>query len=480
MSFRLSDRRLAGLPLLALAAGCLANPAPYPELSGTLVGESAHFRLFVDPDVDTSSLPGYLQGWVSVDALEADWADKQTMLKMPEGKTKIDYHLMTHAHIVAACQAEADSCELGATLQIATDGVVFQHELIHAYMQLAAPGAEPMPFIREGTAQAIGCYSLPWKVSAADFAPSWQQAVTSDEWEYGEGGVFARYLIRTQGIEAFVRYYRQAPGRRDPALFAANFSAFWKMSIDDAWAAMHTLILATGNDAPICPCSWPTPATDRQPLDSNPATHPYWPLPDTGEASLALTAPSGQFIDFADCEGVAPYIESNASAFQTTDAGATPLTDVAVAIVQLPSDGRRRYTTASISTASVGAYIADTCGGGVPYQLPPDFVNGWGEVSLIVDQASIGAVTKYAQVQLSSSGLANLGLGPDMDVCGECDFIQPSCAVYAAPDGEPYSSYSIVHPGAVNLRWNVPPVLPAAAFPDPAGGWIQVIGFQTQ
>ena len=71
--------------------------------------------------------------------------------------------------------------------------------------------------------------------------PTWQQAVASDDYAYGQGGLFVRYLIRTQGIDAFVRYYRQAPGRHDPALFAANFAAFWNMSMDDAWAAMHVV-----------------------------------------------------------------------------------------------------------------------------------------------------------------------------------------------------------------------------------------------
>jgi hypothetical protein len=471
-------RRLVTVSLLALGAGCIGSPSPYPELSGTLVGESAHFRLFVDPDFDASYFSPYAQAPVGLDALEADWADKQTMLKMPEGQRKIDYHLMTHDHIVAACQADADSCELGATLQIATGVPLFQHELIHAYMELAAPGAEAMPFIAEGTAQAIGCYSLPWKVTPMDQVPSWQEAIVSDYWDYDQGGVFARYLIRTQGIDAFVRYYRQAPRRRDPALFAANFSAFWNMSIDDAWTAMHAVVGAAGNDAPICPCSWPMPATDGQPLDSNPATHPYWPLPDTGDASLALTAPSDDYIDFADCEGLAPYFWSNVSFLQMTDSGKTSLTDVAVAIVQLPSDGRRRYTTAPISTASVGPYIADSCGGGAPYQLPPDFVKGWGQLSIMVDQTSIGAVTKYVQVQLSSIGSVNLGLVPGMDVCDSCGFDQGSCVASPETGGLPFSSDAIVKPGPVNLRWSVPPVVPGGDFPAPAGGWIQVTGFQ--
>jgi hypothetical protein len=482
MVLGLSDSRLGSLLLLTLAAGCVNSTAPFPELSGTLVGESAHFRLFVDPGFDTSSLPAYLQGHSGLDALEADWADKQTMLQMPEGKPKIDYHLMTTEHIVAACGGDADSCQLGPTLQIATDVLPFQHELIHAYMRLVAPGAAPVAFIVEGTAQAIGCYGWQAGISLTKDVPPWPQAVMSDEYAYGQGGLFVRYLIRTQGVDAFVRYYRQAPARRDPALFAANFSAFWNMSLDDAWTAMHTVGPgAAATDAPICPCSLPMPATDGQPLDGDLATHPYWPLPDAGGAALALTAPSGQGFLFADCEGVATYFESNRSTLQTTEPGAGPLTDVAVAIVQPPSDGRRRYTVTAISTASVGPYIADSCGGGVPYQLPSDFVTGWGDLSIMIDQTSIGAVTKYVQVQVSSVGLVDLelGLGPDVDVCATCGFDQGACVATALPDGPPFS-FSVVPPGPVNVRWSVPPVLPGATFPNPAGGWIQVNGTQVK
>ena len=186
------------------------------------------------------------------------------------------------------------------------------------------------------------------------------------------------------------------------------------------------------------------------------------------------------YFDFADCEGLAPYFWSNPSFIQRTDSAKTSLTDVSVAIVQLPSDGRRRYTTGPISTASVGPYIADSCGAGVPYQLPADFVNGWGQLSIIVDQASIGAVTKYVQVQLSSLDAVSLGLAPGMDVCDGCGFDQGSCVATPETGGLPFASDAIVRPGPVNLRWSVPPVLPGGELPDPAGGWIQVTGFRAK
>jgi hypothetical protein len=469
---RPSGRRLACLPLLALAAGCTGD---YPTLSGTLVGESAHFRLFVDPAFDTSLVPTYLQGSGGLDTLEADWADKQTMLKMPEGQRKIDYHLMTYEQILAACSGDSgeSACELGDTLQIATQDLPFQHELIHAYMQLVAPGASPVPFIVEGTAQAIGCNGLQVGVSLTDDVPPWEQAVESSrEYVYDQGGLFVRYLIRTRGIDVFVRYYQQAPGRRDPALFAANFSAFWGTSIDDAWTAMHTVAPgAATTDSEICPCSLSVLPTDGQPPDSDLGTHPYWPLPDTGGASLALVAPSGGAFFVSDCEGVAPLLESGVSASQTADPSVPSLTDAAIAFVQLPSDGRRRFLTsmvkAPITSASVGPYVADSCDTTVPYQLPNDFLNGEGELSIIVDRTTVGAVTKYVQVQVPGVGVANLG--PDVDVCASCAFGQGACVptqgrAQLSPLGPLISlPYSPVEPGPVNVEWHVPAIAPGGA-----------------
>ncbi|HSY41142.1 MAG TPA: hypothetical protein VLA79_16495, partial [Polyangia bacterium] len=348
----------------------------------------------------------------------------------------------------------------------------YRHELIHAYMALLAPGVVPVPFIVEGTAQAIGCQGLQVGISLTDDVPPWELAIASLDYAYDQGGLFVRYLIRTQGIDAFVRYYRQAPGRRDPALFAANFSAFWGMSVDDAWAAMHTVGPGVATtDSLICPCGLPVLPTDGQPPDSNRATHPYWPLPDTGGASLALIAPSGGAFFVSDCEGVAPLAESGLSTLQTTDPSVPTLTDAAIAFVQFPSDGRRRFVTtlitAPITSASVGPYVADSCATTVPYQLPTDFLNGAGELSIIVDRTTVGAVTKYVQVQVPGVGVANLG--PDVDVCDSCAFNQGACV----PTPTINLPYTNVEPGAVNVEWHVPAIAQGGAPRYLDGAWIQ-------
>src|SRR4051812_36122374 len=73
-----------GAAALALAVWACTPQVP----PGVLVGESAHFRLFVDPDL--TGIPTGLAGESGLVALETEWADVQTMLKMPDGK--IDYY----------------------------------------------------------------------------------------------------------------------------------------------------------------------------------------------------------------------------------------------------------------------------------------------------------------------------------------------------------------------------------------------------
>jgi hypothetical protein len=439
---------------LVLIAGCS------PSLPGTLVGESAHFRLFIDPDLDPSSLAPSQQGQQGLDSLETDWADKQTMLKMPEGKRKIDYHLMTGAHIAAACDftefVGSDSpagCELGDTLQIAASYLPHQHELIHAYMELVVPDAVPVPLLVEGTAQSIGCgtqagtdltYDVPWQQAVMEVAADLPADV------YIEGGLFARYLIRTQGIDAFVRYYQQAPGRRDPALFAVNFSAFWNMTVDDAWMAMHVVNPGAATiDEAICPCSLPALPTDGQPILYD-VVNPYWTLGDTQGPSIAVTAPGGEPVIIEDCEGVTPEL-------LTVDAGFPPNTpniaDANVAIFQL-ADGRSHYISAPISQASTGQYLADSCAGTTPYALPTDFLNGPGNLWIFAGQETAGSVTKYLQLQVPLAAQVTPTGG--VEICDSCAFNQGSCQPPLVLSSVGVTS--TVAPGLLNVELTLSPI----------------------
>jgi hypothetical protein len=406
-------------------AGC---DAPLP---GTLVGESAHFRLFLDPALDPQTL-AYWQSHDGLTALETDFADKRTMLKTPDGE-KIDYHLLTPANIASVCGfPEFDQNDLGSGCAvndqhaIAAGYIPHQHELMHAYMRLVLPDALPIPFLVEGVAQALGC-GTQVGTSLTDDVPSWEEATMEDatdpaEEVYTQGGLFSRYLIRTQGMDAYLRYYAQAPARRDPALFAANFSAFWNMNIDDVWSAMHTLgPYGATTDGSICPCSLATLPTDGQLVTSDPLGQPYWTLPDTYGSSLALTTPTVENLILADCEGVTPQITSFSPGVAP---GSTVYADGNVTIADLP-DTRPRYALAPISRASVGHYLADDCATADAYALPSDFLLQPGYVFVITNQLTTSLFSKFLQLQIPSD--TEVSVGQSDGLCATCPFDPNTC-----------------------------------------------------
>ncbi|HEX3901206.1 MAG TPA: hypothetical protein VH853_00040 [Polyangia bacterium] len=419
--------------LLLLAASACGRSVP-----GVLVGETAHFRLYVDPAVDPSSVPSYMLGDDGLAALETDWADKQSMLGMPEGP-KIDYHLLSLGSIAGACgSADDEGCEWEGSLEIDAISLPNQHELMHAYMALLSSGYFPLPLIAEGTAQAIGC-------NRADGWPffnemSWEQAVmevpAADEEVYGQGGLLTRYLIRTQGIDAFVRYYRQAPAQRDPALFAANFAAFWNMSIDDVWAAVHTIPPASdGTDQTICPCSLPPLPTDGQPIPNDQATAPYWTLPDTMGDPLALASSTG--LSVWECQGA-------------LNPGGE------VVLFQPPPDGRRRYVTNPIDSATVGPYLTDSCTASAPIAIPAPLPIGSGSF-LQVSAAQATNVPTEAYLQIQAPVAVHLQVLIETpsstqltEVCDSCAFDQGACQPVAVGAGQELA------PGTSYLRLTLP------------------------
>jgi hypothetical protein len=439
--------------VLTLAAGC-GGGVSFP---GTLMGESAHFRLFVDPDLDATSIPPNMMGPSGLAALETDWTDKRALLKMPEGR-KIDYHLLTPAHIATACgfaefpvsEREA-GCET-EDLQIAAEYLPHQHELVHAYFSLLAPGTLPVPLVLEGTANAVGCNTD----TGTDilYSPRWQDAVLETANDprgdvYLEGGLLARFLIRTQGADSFVRYYRQAPKSRDPALFGANFSQYWGMSLDDVWAAIHTVALGGATvDATICPCALETLPFGGAPLDEDPVSHPYWALSLPPGGSVSLSPPDGgDLTDLKDCQGVQPDVVLTGS-----DAGA--------ALVQIPADGRARYIPAPLDAAGAGDYLTDSCAATVPLALPVGFLDQ-GEYALEVGAVAPGDLsgtsTVYLQLQLPAA--AHVLLDGQTEVCGSCAFDQAPCS--SLPDGR---ASLAVPAGPLYLKstlgpWAAPPPL---------------------
>ena len=410
-----------------------------------LVGESAHFRLYVDPDLDMATLPATMLGDNGLAALETDWSDKQTMLKMPDGK-KIEYHLLTTDHIGSFCGFDVpsspvqdggvisgpfqeDGCETGDGLQVAAGYLPHQHELMHAYLSMLAPGPMPIPLVTEGGASAIGCNA--GEGSSLDDLVPWQQAVVETAADasravYTEGGLMARFLIRTQGADAFVRYYRQAPERRDPALFAANFLQFWGTSIDDVWSTMHT-VPADSNafDGTICPCSLPALPTDGNPIDTDPDLHPYWRVDLPAGESLSFPAPDGgQPENLIDCQGVAAEVAP------ASVSGTVPVLQV------VASDGRPRYLPSAAAPAAAGSYVTDSCAGTIPTPLPANALHAGGEVEInVVPLVNLSSSTTFylqLQLPLAATVVSNVFT---VEYCGSCAFDQGSCQPAPGADG---------------------------------------------
>jgi len=428
--------------LLAAIAGVLG--ACSANTPGVLVGETQHFRLFVDPELMPVS-PGF-QGSNGLTALETDWADKETMLKMPDGK--IDYYWLAADHVSAACDnpesgpgfGVGSGCEWIGELKVDATTMPHQHELIHAYMDLLSNHHRPLSFVVEGTAEAIGCNTPAG--SPVSFNVAWQDVVAavpvSSPELYTEGGLFVRYLVRTQGIDAFVRYYEQAPERRDPALFAANFSSFWNMSVDDVWTAMHTPQMGdAATDAAICPCSLPALAADGQPIKDGEAVSPYWTLPDATGESIGLAAPAGDLVYLKDCAGSKPDVQGEV-------------------LLERLSSGTGLYVPYPLSTTSLGQYISDTCADAAPYQLPADLLSGLGYLTIVASRTTADSMTEYLKIQ--APFMAHMLPGAAVrEICDTCAFDQGSC--------QPVTGGAVSVQGAFYVKITFPPV--SQFYPDP-------------
>jgi hypothetical protein len=388
-------RRMPAALLLLGLAGCGRSTPP-----GALVGESQHFRLYVDPD---ATVPVGLEGMNGLAALETAWADVHTMLQMPEGK--ISYYWLSPAHVTAACgEADEGACIWERDLEIDSPTLPNAHELNHAYMYLLKQ-RKPIPFLAEGMAEAIACEGdvplnyedVPWEGVVAEPATATEV--------YAQGGAFVRYLIRTFGVDAFLGYYGQSPEERDPALFAANFQSFWDTTVDDVWAAIHGAPAGTvpAGETKICPCALP-PLGPGGAVASDPARAPYWPLPATPGQTLALSGGPGQDILVKKCDGTGPaFVRQN---------------------LLLRLDGSApRYVVGALKTATTGSYVADDCAQAAPFSEPLlDTI--FGGLTIAISRPSSGSAIVYVDLASTFSGTLRLGL---TQTCGTCAFDEGSC-----------------------------------------------------
>jgi len=396
--------RFASVVLLA-AVGCGGAPAT------VFVGESAHFRLYVDPAL--MPLPAAFAGENALAALETEWADVATMLKMPDAQ--ISYYWYSTAHVSAACDDDQEGgCTKEEEMEIDAAMLPDAHELNHAYTYLRAP-RRPIPFLAEGIAEAIGCgYESP---IAAPPEGDWRSAVAGvrSDAVYGLGGLFVRQMIRRQGIDEFLRYYEQAPERRDPALFAANFQSFWGEAVDDVWTEITTVVPAVPYiDQKICPCSLPAITPGDDPVD-DPARVPYWTLPDVGDQTIALTASPAAQVNVRSCAGNEHVLQGKGALVRR-------------------SSSARWYALAPLGAAAIDAFLADSCAGAAHYALPEDVLVGNPYLSISIPATASSVLFLAIDVPFPIDGMQVRGVDA---FCASCAFDDGSCTPIASAVATP-------------------------------------------
>lgn len=399
----------------AALAGC------GPELSGEYLGQSTHFRLYVDRELTLMHPAFTAEGGLA--ALETNWSDTQTLLKMPEAR--IDYHWVTPPHAAEACGAESvpAGCKFQGGVVVSTV-LPHQHELNHAYMELRSH-RRPVPFLSEGMAEAIGCGNAPGTPTVTDEFIPWQALVAATTQDpnsadlYARAGLLVRHLIRTGGIDRVLAYYQQAPEIRDPAIFVENFSRFWQASLDEVWEAIHTQrSIQRGRDSAICPCSLdPLILNGVQPPPHDPVRAPYWTIPDLGGMTLALQSTSSSPLQVAGCQGNA----------------ATVLTAERFVLARLDQPS---YVMSPVQRAVSANFISETCEGAAPYQIP---TTSGALVRLQIAHATLsaGTLAVYLRLQVpAASRLTSVSISPgSFSVCDSCAFDSLACqeAVGTAP-----------------------------------------------
>jgi hypothetical protein len=379
---------------------CVAAAACTDRPPAVFVGESTHFRLYVDPAL--MPVPDAFAGENGLAALETEWSDVATLLKMPDGK--IAYYWYAPQHIAAACNDGAEGgCTKEDDLEIDAPLLPDAHELNHAYTYLRAP-RRPIPFLAEGIAEAIGCGDeAPIEAVVAE---DWRQAVVGVRSNdvYGLGGLFVRGLIRRYGIDELLRYYEQSPERRDPALFAANFASFWGVTVDEVWEDFTNVVSTVPRvDQKICPCSLPAVPLGSG-IANDPARAPYWTLPELGDDSIALTATKYGQVSLRSCAG-------DESAFMGKGV-----------LARLDSSAGW-YVPAPVAAAAVGNFLSDTCADLDHYPVSPDVLVGNPFIAVTIPATK--ASTIYVAIDVPFPVEMNVS-GPRA-ICDSCDFDEQSC-----------------------------------------------------
>ena len=164
------------------------------------------------------------------------------------------------------------------------------------------------------------------------------------------------------------------------------------------------------------------PWLSNQPLANDPATTPYWTIPDASGKTIALEAAPNHIIRDFDCLGR-----------RFDGAGASVAT-----LVRLGTDVHG-YVLAPLAGATVGDFISDTCQGAQPFAVPANLMDLGLTVQVDGSLAASGWVYLHLQPPPGATTLS-VPLGTVISTCATCAFDTPACPAGAtlAPAGTTY------------------------------------------
>lgn len=409
-------RSAAALGLLLL--GCAGGDA-----SWEVRGESEHFRYLVRPG-ESRPCAG------RVEALEAHLAREQALLGVTPPPAPIAYHLYRDGQDLEAsgrCPPPYIGCtHEGPPVRIDTTLPLHRHELIHAYVERQG-GAHPL--FAEGLAVVEGCRTMPatapavaWREAfAVAEDPSGDAGRVSAGEVYQAAGFFVRGLIDRFGEALVLQHHRQAPRTGTPEEMAAELSAFFAISFEEAW---FDAIGRTYPGGPsLCDCSGRAVVAGAGEVALDASCDVPWFVAPGGPLSIDAVPSAGAGLHVRPCRG-------------TPAAPDMPLQGTPHAVgVTILAPGEYYMDPAMSLSVAAAEHLSPSC----PAVAPLVVGEAQGSVALAFPRAGTWyaalAFTAPASLALSSMG------APGVDVCAACD--ETSCvsleSLHPAGAGRGYS-----------------------------------------
>jgi len=249
------------------------------------------------------------------------------------------------------------------------------------------------------------------------------------------GLLFVKTLIEMKGVDAFFKYYSQAPEGEGKDLFKRNYEAYWGTSLDEDWKIVTKKNY--GSDGvktklsicfPLCACNQPSLPAFKTEVAYEPLRHPYWRLPDVGNRTISLD--SAKELLVADCSQRITRVHTYGR------------------VLAKVGDGHFvKYLQGEIS---VGNYLADECDevDELEYPLEDRY-----QMGLVTRPTWPDAMVIFLKVKIPTAGsLIVYSDSEDVTLC-------PTCQGMDGPGCTPIPSSSdpiVVSEGSVYLRLRFP------------------------